>query len=402
VFKKYWIIFSICLLGLILIAGCVSYLEQPKDANHNLGFYEIEQDLPKYSKSIVIPPKIIVPPRARPIIYPLNLSDSSCDFLDLTFYNNIAYTAYSDAKQNYKIIIKKFNGSDWENVGSSPITDDQAYWPNIEIINNQPVVFYVDRRKGYSISGKYFDGTWQNIPVEELPSSKIGILKTQSHKDSLFLAYSDSNAGGVVSAFWKNNQWTLLPVLTRYNHKVIDLDIVTIKNDVYLALIDSSVAYNILVYKLSNNNWDIVGHFSLVDYFAGDLSLATNGIQPYVSYITYKDDASVCKINVKKFNGKDWETVGNPFSTPGKARFAELQINKNSLFLAYADLENKKPLVLRLINNNWTAISKPEDVTGKTNQLIHFVYKNFSYVGYIDEENNYRATALPLPLTELP
>ncbi len=400
--KHRFVIFLISILIIILIAGCVSSLSQkPKDSNINIGFYELEQEFPQYSQSIYVPPKKIIPPKPVPIISSVNISDSVSDFLDLAFYNNKAYATYSDAKQNYKAIVKQFNGNTWETVGYNPIADDQAYWPNIEIINGIPVVFYVDRNKGYTISGKYFNETWKPISVDDLPSSKVGVLKTHSHQDTLFLAYSDLNSGGVVSAFWKNNQWQILPMLNRYNHTVIDLDILTIKNDVYLALIDSSVAYDIIVYKLNKNQWEVVGNFSLVDYFAGDLSLSTNGNKPFISYITYKNIASSCKVNVKSFNGKSWDTVGKPFSTPGKARFSELQINKNKIYLAYADLVNKKPIVLNLINNEWKAITAPNDAPGKTNQLIHFVYKNFSYVGYIDEDNNYRAIALPLPSGEL-
>ncbi|MDD4527031.1 MAG: hypothetical protein PHF25_03220 [Candidatus Margulisbacteria bacterium] len=401
-FKKYWLIFFIfSLFFLILVAGCVSSLSKRPISSNSLGFYEIEQGIPQYSQSVYIPKKGIIPPPNVPIISSINISNSVCDFLDIYLNNNKAYATYSDAKQNYKVMVKIYNGKQWEYLGTNPITDDHAYWPNIEIVNNKPVVFYVDRKNNFSVSGKIFNESWNYIPLNELPVSRVGVLKTHTKSDTLFLAYSDLTSGGIIAASWKNKVWTILPAINRYNQQILDLALMTIKDDVYVALIDSSNEYKILVYKLNKDQWDVVGEFSVIDYLAGDLSLSSDGNNPYISYITYKDASSSCKVNVKRFNGKEWKNIGNPYSTPGKARFAELQIVNNQVLLAYADLETQKPTVLRLMKDNWTAITRSADSKGKTSQLVHRVYKNFSYVGYLDEENNYSAVALPLPSTEL-
>ncbi len=384
------------------MAGCVSYLSERSRAPHaNAGFYEIEAELPKYSKSITLTSKKVAIPTAGPILSSSVINNSVSDFLDLSISSKGAYSCLSDAKQNFRLVVRKYTGGNWENVGTNPITNDQAYWPNIEIINNNPVVFYVDRRNGYAVSGKYFDGVWQAIKTDELPASKVGVLKTHSYKNNVFLAYSDLTSGGVVSAIWNNDTWQLLPPLAKYNHHVLDLDLINVNNEVYIALIDSSVAYNIVVYKLNNNKWDAVGRFSIVDYFVGDLSLSTDGTKPYISYITYKDTSSSYKVNIKSLVGSSWKTIGKPFSTPGKARFSELQIYNGNIFLAYADLVNKQPVVLRLVNNEWKIISEADESLGKMSQLNHVVYNNYSYIGYIDEANNYRAVALPLPAKKL-
>ncbi len=399
--KKYWgLVFVLILLALVLIAGCVSYLnEKPK--NYSLGFYEIEQEFPVMSQTIHVPPKKIIPPKPLPIISSVYISDSVCDFLDITFYKDTAFAVFSDAKQNYKAIVKKYNGKEWIHLGKTPITEDQAYWPNIEVLDSKPVVFYVDRKLNYSLSGKEYTDSWKDISVNDLPVARVGTLKTNVGENGLFLAYSDLNSGAVITALWSNKKWSVLPKLSRYNHQVVDIDIVSNKNNVYLAIIDASVAYDILVYKLVQNEWKEVGAFSVIDFFAGDLSLSEEDDKLYISYITYKDTESACKVNVKKLNKGRWENVGKPFSTPGKARFSELQVYKNNIFLAYANLINKEPVVLQLINNEWAVISEPCVAIGKTSQISHHVYNNFSYVGYIDEENNYRAVAMPLPLREL-
>lgn len=382
------------------MAGCVSYLTQkPKD--YTIGYYEIEQEFPLLSQTVHIPPKKIIPPPPTPLISSAYISDSVSDFLDLAFYQDSIFAVFSDAKQNYRAVVKSFNGMEWFTVGKAPITEDQAYWSQIAIVNDKLIVFYVDKKNNYSIAGKIFDGAWKDVSVSDLPQTKVGILKTKNHKNGLLLAFSDIVSGETTSAFWKNDQWTLLPKLNNYIHKTIDLDIISYKDNVYIALIDASVAYSILVYKLQNNEWKEIGNFSVIDYLAGDLSLACNNDSIYVSYVTYKTPESSCKVNLKKFSSGAWSTIGKPFSTPGKARFSELQIYNNNIFLAYANLVNKKPVILQLIKNEWVPISNEENIVGKTSYLSHMIYNNFSYVGYIDEANNYKAFAMPLPSKKL-
>jgi len=237
--------------------------------------------------------------------------------------------------------------------------------------------------------------------MDGLPKTKAGILKTHSHKKMLCVAFSDLENNGVVTSVWKDGSWITLAPTSRKPHEVIDLDIISIRDTLYLAIIDKATAYNILVYALEGEKWKELGKFAIIDYFAGDLSLSTDGENPYVSYITYKNAESSCKINVKKFDGKRWKVLGKPFSTPGKARFSELQIADNKIFLAYADLTNNTPTVLQLKNNYWKKLTTPEEAIGKTNRIIHKLANGFSYVAYIDQANHYQPIAMPLPLRKL-
>jgi len=401
--KKYWALILLISFGvLFIVVGCVSYLtEDTKDSDRNVGFYELDEEFSEYSQKIYIPPVIIPKPKPLPVIATTYISDSVSDFLDLAIHNDSSYAVYADAKNEHKLTVKIFDAGVWKNIGKNPITQDQAYWPNINIINNTPVVTYIDRAAGYTVSAKYFDQYWKEIYMDGLPKVKAGILKTHSANNKLLIAFSDIENNGIITSRWRNNGWETLTPISRYTHKIIDIDIVSINDAIYLAIIDKSTAYTIIVFKLVNEKWKELGNFSIIDYFAGDLSLSTDGKHPYISYITYKNAQSSCKVNVKKFDGKTWSVVGKPFSTPGKARFSELQISNNKIFLAYADLINKKPTVLQLKNNSWITLNMPEETLGKTSKLAHLIYKGFSYVAYIDESNHHRAIAMPLPLRKL-
>jgi hypothetical protein len=396
-------IILLCIIVLIIILGCGSCFRESEGVSL---FYELDEEFALQGDTLAIPtppsPPQQLPQPPTSLIIPMYAGDSISDFIDFTINNQKAYVVYSNAEMNHRLIAKYFDGKGWSLLGKNPISNDHAYWTSIETVHENPVVFYVDRKNNYSLAGKMFNNnTWQDINVEDIPKAKVGTVKTQKINNKIFLAYTDVEKNKIYSAIWHKNKWQKLPQISQYSHKVVDIDIININEKLYLAIIDASVEYTVVIYELNSNTWKSIGNFALVDYLAGDLSLASDRNKLYISYITYRDNKTAYKVNVKAFDGIHWRNVGNAFSTSGKARFSELQIYNSNLFLAYADLTNKKPRILHLRNNNWQQISQQKNAIGNTSYLKLLVYKNFVYIAYIDEANNHRPVAMSLPSRKL-
>jgi len=109
--------------------------------------------------------------------------------------NNNPLICFQDLS-NYKARVLKFDGTSWTSVGPTSISSDMAYFPDIELDNNNlPYVVYRDNASGQKASVLKFDGiNWNYLGA---PGFSNGIANYTSIAldafNTPYVIYSDFN-----------------------------------------------------------------------------------------------------------------------------------------------------------------------------------------------------------------
>ena len=156
----------------------------------------------------------------------------------------------------------------------------------------------------------------------------------------------------------------------------------------YVAYPDLADLRKATVMRFSGSSWESVGApgFSpdRVDY----LSLAIYNGTPYVAFQDYQVYGSgkaerLLYVTVMKYNGSDWEYVGEPaFSADGAANI-QLFIDNGTPYVAYLDRANSnKATVMKFNGTSWEAVGSPGFSSDAVDNISLFVYSGTSYIAY--------------------
>lgn len=99
---------------------------------------------------------------------------SNSEDLSLAVINNQVYIAYKNASYlggNYKIYVKKFDGSNWQEIGGISNTSIGFDNPLLKNYNNSLYLFYNNKVDGFSNLLKYENG-WKNIGSSNFSAAK--------------------------------------------------------------------------------------------------------------------------------------------------------------------------------------------------------------------------------------
>ena len=257
------------------------------------------------------------------------------------------YIAFSDHNCGGRITVMKFDGNNWVNVGNPGFSDQMyACYASIAISpsDNQPYVAYQDGNLVGRATVKKFNGTdWINVGTGAI---SVGAASYENLAfDSLgqpYVAFSDSVYGlkATVMKFTGTN-WENIgsPGFSANEASYISFAINPIDNLPYVAYQNVIVTWYATVKKFDGQNWVDVGNKDFSYGSAHFLSIAFNlAGQPYVAY----HDEKYQKVIAKKFDGTTWVDVGpsNGFSA-GTAYFISLAISPTGQpYVAYTDIPN--------------------------------------------------------------
>ena len=260
--------------------------------------------------------------------------------------NGVPYVAFKDLMNGMKATVMKYNGTDWEVVGSVGITDGIA--SHLDLVFNDDTLYLAFRDDSFSAGTfggtsvlKYDGGGWSYV------------------------------GGQGFSAGEANNQ-----SLAFYN------------NIPYVAYQDNSDVFKTAVMKYEGGVWVSVGSatgFSAGLSYEQSLALDQNDGTPYVAFIDGENSLSP---TVMKYDGNNWVNVGLPGFTGGLANFSEIIINNGIPYLAYADnLNGIKSTVMTFDGTDWVPVGLAGFSDGGANFINFIIQNNILYVGYRDDEN---------------
>ncbi|WEK68651.1 MAG: T9SS type A sorting domain-containing protein [Candidatus Chryseobacterium colombiense] len=236
-------------------------------------------------------------------------------------YNNLVIDAQGNYYVSYydvalgKGSVQKFNGTSWSYVGGSAgVTTGSATFSSLSVDTSGRL--YYTNQWAYPNSGmevRKFDGTsWSQLPNAFSATTNYQASAVAPNGD-LFV-YGSVDSGTVkryVSGTWEQVGPTGIAGGVPYNAEMV----IGTNGKVYVCQNSSGVkVFENSLTASSSDVWTLVGGASVGTTFTEGVN-ATSDIAIGADnklYVVYSSNASNNrKLNVKKFNGTDWEQVGD-------------------------------------------------------------------------------------------
>ena len=118
---------------------------------------------------------------------------------------NVPYIVFRDGNNSNKSTVKKFNGTSWEVVGSAGFSAGSSIYNSIKFDGDVPYVFFKDGGNSDKATVMSFNGTsWENVGSAGFTPGTVdklrGLIAYQNGEAVPVVAYKDNNAGGYKSA----------------------------------------------------------------------------------------------------------------------------------------------------------------------------------------------------------
>lgn len=299
------------------------------------------------------------------------LVNSSSDYSSIAVdTNNVPFVAYSDITDGSKLKVKKFNGTDWEPVGTNPSDGSSLYIVMKVDRANVPHVLFRDGSAGSTkLTLKKFDGTaWVNVGVAKFTPGNSALPDLAFGPDNLpyvsFVNYATGINGKASVMKFDGTAWQMIGNPMSVGGAGLTQIEVDATGNVYCAYTDAGLGGWVNVKKFINNDWTLVGsHVTTSNTKNLSLELKSDG----TPVAGYSDANSIEKMSVKEFNGTDWVNIGpagftvsqvGESSYASQYRYAVMTLGKDDQpIVAYTDLDSSYYMtVMRYDGTAWSVL----------------------------------------------
>ncbi|OYQ36736.1 hypothetical protein CHU92_09415 [Flavobacterium cyanobacteriorum] len=219
--------------------------------------------------------------------------------------------------------VKKFNGVNWETVGSPNFSPQNIQSLSLAMDGATPYVAFRDNSAGSKVSVMRFNGnTWEYVGPQGFSSGAVQYTKIRINNNIPYVAFQNSSNGKASVMAFNGADWQFVGNPAIGQGTVWNLQLEWNDNTPYLSFREFLSGVNKLnVMKLVSGTWQYEG--SAVE----DLQLNSDGSNPlvnssiafepeiktpYVSYIINSPDGFQRVLITKKLTGGNWTAVGNP------------------------------------------------------------------------------------------
>jgi hypothetical protein len=269
---------------------------------------------------------------------------------------------------------------------ASVVTPTKAYQPQITLDQNDiPHVIY--RNINDSIFIKKWNGTtWENFGSASgyVNKGNNAILKFNSLNEP-FVAFSNYSVfGGKCSVMNLNGGvWNYYISTFVTNFQAVQLDFnISSDNTVYVIAQNSNGGV-ISVYKSDGSVWSLVGPSANIANGIANFPKITND-QLNIPYIFYGDNSVNVAATVRKWNGVDWELVGNQGFSVTSIGFSDLKIVNGIPTVIF---QNGSSQVMQFENGLWSTygnilgLGNSHALAIRNDNTVFAAYNN-AYNGY--------------------
>ena len=308
------------------------------------------------------------------------------------------YLAYTNQVNSIeRVWVMKHDGEQWHYLGGEEIAQ-VAISSSLSFVigaDNTPYVAYkdLDRR---AVVQKFENGSWQMLGDQ--PLSQVSVLHPLLSFDNnnvLHVVYQDLSIDNYTIHVqkWDGKSWLTVAYETTEKTNFYSIKLAFDSNNTpYIAYsVNGSDSY-FVIKKLINNTWEHVGPAKVetrIQFF----DLLFIGDTPYIAISN-----SSRELSVKKFNGTEWELVGNSRPTTDKAYGPDIAVGSDgTLFVAYIDeLDYPTKLAVKELKENlWLNVGDHDFATKVYIPPALDVHNNNNpVVAFNDGDNENRATMM--------
>ena len=206
---------------------------------------------------------------------------------------NVLYISYIDFDQNNYYFVERFINGEWERVGTGHVTAGGGSWARITIDENDvPYVSWVDFYAG-------------------------GLMYVSKLVGDLWVKVGGQAVSDEIAVYY-------------YQDVAVDRD-----GNVYLAYCAHQTQY-LTVFRYNGTEWELLGD-NIADGPIKGLDVALDSQQNF--YVSYSDSNMESKISVMKYDGEEWDYVGQrAFSEAGSDSYQSLTMLYDSPCVVFTDL----------------------------------------------------------------
>ncbi len=260
--------------------------------------------------------------------------------------NGTPYVAYVNA-DTYKANVMKYNGSSWVIVGSADFSADDASDISFAIDGITPYIAYSDRFIEDKATVMKFNGTsWVYVGSAGFSAGDVNNTSLAIDGDgTLYVAYRDGTDDKANVMKYNGSGWEIVGS-AGFSPGAADGMSIAIDGSgtLYVAYADGSgtePSYKANVMKYNGSGWEIVGLAGFSPDATGDISIAIDGSG--TPYVAYKDAANANKATVMRYSGGNWANVGLAGFSAGEVYYTSLEISANGTpIVGYMDSGNSE------------------------------------------------------------
>lgn len=269
---------------------------------------------------------------------------------------------------------------------SSTVTSTAAYQPQITLDQNDiPHVIY--RNINDSIFIKKWNGTtWENFgsATGYVNKGNNALLKFNSLNEP-FVAFSNYSVfGGKCSVMNLNSGvWNYYISTFVTNFQAVQLDFNIASDNTVYVIAQNSNGGVVSVYKSDGSVWSLVGLTANIANGIANFPKITIG-QANIPYIFYGDNSVNGAATVRKWNGVDWELVGNQGFSVTSIGFSDLKIVNGIPTVIF---QNGSSQVMQFENGIWSTygnilgLGNSHALAIRNDNTVFAAYNN-AYNGY--------------------
>ncbi len=294
--------------------------------------------------------------------------------------------AYSDEAEGQKAVVKKFNGSTWEQVGTGA-SDDVARYIGLAVYAGTPYIIYSDSRAGNAVVKRFRGGTWE-LAGGALSSgpAQYNQIAIEPESGMVCAAYSDLGSGGKAYAKLfeeEAGEWFELAGAISDNDASI-LSLSLFGGLPFVAYRDGSDQKAHVRMYMGFDWQDLWAPASAGSPGSLSLYVAEAGTD-IIPYVACSDSGAGGKAVVRKWDNdnRGWSILGDAASS-GAADSVSLALSGTTPYCAFSDGTLSGKATARSFGNSWSTIGTAGFSEGTASGISFFLYGGVPYCAYRD------------------
>lgn len=304
--------------------------------------------------------------------------------------NGTPYVAGQD--ENGRIYCNRFNGTDWEETGAEQL---EVYGSYVQIVENGGNIYvgYADLYKSYAFSCIKYNGIyWARAPSywgagdPTISAGSAQMLNLSINNGTPYIAYIDDENGNTATCRkFNGTSWETIGS-AGFSPKInYDLSLSTYNGTPYVAFTNDNIYSQASCMKFNGDSWEYVGSESITENWAPSISLQINAGTPYILYC---DGARDYKATCRKFEGGSWQDVGPPAFSMAEAGYVNLAFYNGTPYAAFSGAIHQGSM-MKFNGDDWEETSAAIYADHATSYISAFLYNGTPYIVYEHYFNGY-------------